>query len=223
MKGGGWESRADIEAFEAHVPTGKIAIVLSATTYGANQGTQYFYDYYRARSSHPLIPIYTYEGGSGENDADSTKHLPKIAQAAGIIITGGDPQRLKHLVGNALGQAIHDAYQKGTPVYANSAGLSILGPYFSWNLSSGKFSIGLGLIAAPVISHVNDFNLYCDLWNLVPAHSAHGFGIEKDTMAEVVDGHLRVHEVSVGRVYHYKTRPTNGCTPPQVGAEGATL
>ncbi len=220
MRGGGWESAEDLEPFESLLKDGKIAIVLSATTYGSAQGTQYFFDWYGNRLSHALDPIYTYANApSGSaNSAANPAHGEKIAASVGVIITGGDPFKLQHVVGSKLGEAIKKAYEAGIPIYANSAGLSILGPTFTWDLSTGTRGKGLGLISAPVISHVNDFGLFCDLWNLVPAYAKQGFGISKDTVAVVTNNQLRTHPISAGKIYHYQVRPQSGCTPPAVGA-----
>lgn len=222
LKGGGWESRADLEVFESRLESGNIAIVLSATTPGGSQGTQYFYDWYRARISRTLLPIYTASGATGDQSAESPENIETLSSAAGIIITGGDPNRLKHLVGSPLGDAIRQAYVNGIPIYANSAGLSILGPLFTWSLSGGSPSAGLGLISSPVLSHVNDFNLYCDLWSIVPSYAKQGFGISKDTIAVIEDDELRVHENSVGQVYHYQTKPRSGCVPSAI-AQGEVV
>lgn len=226
LKGGGWETAADLAIFEGFVPAGDIAIILSATTAGATQGTQTFYDWYAGRSTRKLLPIYTYAGAATgtKYHADHDSNLETLRKAAGIIITGGDPLRLKHLVGSKLGAAVKSAYENGIPLYANSAGLSILAPHFTWSLSNRSRSAGLGLLPTPVLSHINDYNLFCDLWNLVPQYAKLGFGITKDTIVVIRNGELRVHPDRAGKVYRYETLPASGCVPPALAPnEGVSL
>lgn len=189
IRGGGWENAEQLQFFLNYVNGGKIAVVLSATT---RSSAQQVFNYYASLMSAQLVPIYT-ESPAEANDSEIVR---KLEGAGGILITGGQPARLRHLLGTRLGVAIQSAHAHGIPVHTNSASTALVGSHFGWNLREA-IDNGLFLLPVTFLSHLEDPQKYgqypSDLWHLIDERiNEQSFGLTAGTTAEILDGELTV-------------------------------
>lgn len=193
VRGGGWENQDVLNGFGKYVGSdGYAAIILSATDSSGGTGTNYFLNYYRQRMTGvKLVPIHT----SNFSDASNSQYVQTVNGAQAIVITGGNTERLRHLVGSPLGQAVVAAHARGIPVYTNSASTSLIGRYFSWNLRQ-TIRKGLDLLPVSFLSHFDETAKFGqgtqDLWRLVPSRLSQSFGVTSETIAIIRENQLKV-------------------------------
>jgi cyanophycinase len=122
-----------------------------------------------------------------------------LGKVSAIFLTGGNQLKLSSFItGTPFGDAIQEAYQRGTVVGGTSAGASILAEHmiaFGAGGSTPKqrmsqLSAGLGLLRGVVIDqHFEQRNRYGRLLSLVAqSPSLLGLGVDEDTAAVVHDG-----------------------------------
>jgi hypothetical protein len=188
VRGGGWEKADVLQSFVSYVTGGDIAIVLSAAN-SQEEANQYLGYYTPLMSGATLHPIYT------QSTADANRStFASLSKMKGIFVPGGNPSRLRDLHQTWLGVAIKSAYEKGIPVYTNSASTALVGPYFGWNLWESLLP-SLRLLPATFVSHLENPAKYqqspSDPWKLVDnGHLEQSFGLTAGTLALVQDNEI---------------------------------
>lgn len=201
VRGGGWEGNSTLSTFTDHLTSGQYAaLILSATSASGNTNTQYFLKYYKERMPGVRVqPIYTRQA----SDAENANYVSVVKGASAILITGGYPDNLRHLVRTALGRAIQQAYLAGIPVYTNSASTSLVGSLFAWDLNQ-KIQSGLSLLKPAFLSHLERSGHPEQLWGIVPKRLQQSFGVWETTTAVIEDQVLTVYgEGSTTLVFVY--------------------
>ncbi len=144
-------------------------------------------------------------------EADDPALAAATAAATGIYLTGGNQVKLSQIVtGTALGNAIHNAHDRGVVVGGTSAGASImsnhmiaLGPEgITPRQGASQVSAGLGLLDGVIIDqHFDQRGRYGRLMSVVAASpSLLGIGIDENT-AIVVTERRWVEVIGAGGVF----------------------
>lgn len=202
-RGGNWEDLKTLSLFAKYAQGGTAAIILNAAPSAGAEDINYYLDYYKKRMlGTTLEPIYAL--GS---DADRDEHVQTIKRAKAIVITGGYPDHLRALPKSELGKAIKAAYERGIPVYTNSASVSLVGKYFGWDLKR-RHTVGLELLTPTFMSHMERPGKTEELWRIVPKAGAQAFGLTADTLAVINDKELVVYgdDPAKHRVFVYDQR-----------------
>jgi cyanophycinase len=188
--------RTVLEAFVAAAggSDARIAVVSSASSLGVQVVEVYksVFTSLGAREVSSLRP----ESRTQAQDPDLVEPLGKVSA---IFLTGGNQLKLSSFItGTPFGDAIQEAYQRGTVVGGTSAGASILAEHmiaFGAGGSTPKqrmsqLSAGLGLLRGVVIDqHFEQRNRYGRLLSLVAqSPSLLGLGVDEDTAAVIHDG-----------------------------------
>jgi cyanophycinase len=188
--------RTVLEAFVAAAggSDSRIAIVSSASSLGV-QVVEVYKDVFTSLGAGEVISLRP-ESRTQAQDPDLVEPLGKVSA---IFLTGGNQLKLSSLItGTPFGDAIQEAYQRGTVVGGTSAGASILAEHmiaFGAGGSTPKqrmsqLSAGLGLLRGVVIDqHFEQRNRYGRLLSLVAqSPSLLGLGVDEDTAAVIHDG-----------------------------------
>lgn len=149
---------------------------------------------FRAMGVHDLTHVRTSTPEQAQ-DAD----LARLVRAAdGILMTGGDQQRLCELLGgSAIERAMHDAFESGRACVAGtSAGASalsaqmVIGPASMDEGSAAGLGKGLGFVSGVIIDqHFSQRNRLGRLLGLLGQHpSLMGAGIDENTALIVQPG-----------------------------------
>lgn len=120
------------------------------------------------------------------------------AGATGIYLTGGNQVKLSQIVtGTALGDAIHNAHDRGVAIGGTSAGASIMSTHMislgheglTPRQGTSQLSAGLGLLDGLVIDqHFDQRGRYGRLMSVVAnSPSLLGMGIDENTAALVTE------------------------------------
>jgi cyanophycinase len=172
----------------------RIAVVSSASSLGV-QVVEVYTSVLTSLGAREVISLRP-ESRTQAHDPDLVEPLGKVSA---IFLTGGNQLKLSSFItGTPFGDAIQEAYQRGTVVGGTSAGASILAEHmiaFGAGGSTPKqrmsqLSAGLGLLRGVVIDqHFEQRNRYGRLLSLVAqSPSLLGLGVDEDTAAVVHDG-----------------------------------
>jgi cyanophycinase len=172
----------------------RIAIVSSASSLGV-QVVEVYKGVFTSLGAGEVISLRP-ESRTQAQDPDLVEPLGKVSA---IFLTGGNQLKLSSFItGTPFGDAIQEAYQRGTVVGGTSAGASILAEHmiaFGAGGSTPKqrmsqLSAGLGLLRGVVIDqHFEQRNRYGRLLSLVAqSPSLLGLGVDEDTAAIIHDG-----------------------------------
>ena len=188
--------RTVLEAFVAAAggSDARIAIVSSASSLGV-QVVEVYKGVFTSLGAGEVIALRP-ESRTQAQDPDLVEPLSKVSA---IFLTGGNQLKLSSFItGTPFGEAIQEAYQRGTLVGGTSAGASILAEHmiaFGAGGSTPKqrmsqLSAGLGLLRGVVIDqHFEQRNRYGRLLSLVAqSPSLLGLGVDEDTAAVIHDG-----------------------------------
>ena len=188
--------RTVLEAFvtAAGGSDARIAIVSSASSLGV-QVVEVYKGVFTSLGAGEVISLRP-ESRTQAQDPDLVEPLGKVSA---IFLTGGNQLKLSSFItGTPFGEAIQEAYQRGTLVGGTSAGASILAEHmiaFGAGGSTPKqrmsqLSAGLGLLRGVVIDqHFEQRNRYGRLLSLVAqSPSLLGLGVDEDTAAVIHDG-----------------------------------
>jgi cyanophycinase len=188
--------RTVLEAFVAAAggSDARIAVVSSASSLGV-QVIEVYTSVFTSLGAREVISLRP-ESRTQAHDPDLVEPLGKVSA---IFLTGGNQLKLSSFItGTPFGDAIQEAYQRGTVVGGTSAGASILAEHmiaFGAGGSTPKqrmsqLSAGLGLLRGVVIDqHFEQRNRYGRLLSLVAqSPSLLGVGVDEDTAAVVHDG-----------------------------------
>jgi cyanophycinase len=188
--------RTVLEAFVAAAggSDARIAIVSSASSLGV-QVVEVYKGVFTSLGAGEVISLRP-ESRTQAQDPDLVEPLGKVSA---IFLTGGNQLKLSSFItGTPFGEAIQEAYQRGTLVGGTSAGASILAEHmiaFGAGGSTPKqrmsqLSAGLGLLRGVVIDqHFEQRNRYGRLLSLVAqSPSLLGLGVDEDTAAVIQDG-----------------------------------
>ena len=188
--------RTVLEAFvtAAGGSDARIAIVSSASSLGV-QVVEVYKGVFTSLGAGEVISLRP-ESRTQAQDPDLVEPLGKVSA---IFLTGGNQLKLSSFItGTPFGEAIQEAYQRGTLVGGTSAGASILAEHmiaFGTGGSTPKqrmsqVSAGLGLLRGVVIDqHFEQRNRYGRLLSLVAqSPSLLGLGVDEDTAAVIHDG-----------------------------------
>jgi cyanophycinase len=188
--------RTVLEAFVAAAggSDARIAIVSSASSLGV-QVVEVYKGVFTSLGAGEVISLRP-ESRTQAQDPDLVEPLGKVSA---IFLTGGNQLKLSSFItGTPFGEAIQEAYQRGTLVGGTSAGASILAEHmiaFGAGGSTPKqrmsqLSAGLGLLRGVVIDqHFEQRNRYGRLLSLVAqSPSLLGLGVDEDTAAVIHDG-----------------------------------
>jgi len=188
--------RTVLEAFVAAAggSDARIAIVSSASSLGV-QVVEVYKGVFTSLGAGEVISLRP-ESRTQAQDPDLVEPLGKVSA---IFLTGGNQLKLSSFItGTHFGEAIQEAYQRGTLVGGTSAGASILAEHmiaFGAGGSTPKqrmsqLSAGLGLLRGVVIDqHFEQRNRYGRLLSLVAqSPSLLGLGVDEDTAAVIHDG-----------------------------------
>ena len=188
--------RTVLEAFVAAAggSDARIAVVSSASSLGY-QVVEVYTSVFTSLGAREIISLRP-ESRTQAHDPDLVEPLGKVSA---IFLTGGNQLKLSTFItGTPFGDAIQEAYQRGTVVGGTSAGASILAEHmiaFGAGGSTPKqrmsqLSAGLGLLRGVVIDqHFEQRNRYGRLLSLVAqSPSLLGLGVDEDTAAVVHDG-----------------------------------
>src|SRR5512132_4336146 len=172
----------------------RIAIVSSASSLGA-EVVEVYKTVFTALGAREVISLRP-ESRAQARNPDLVEPLGKVSA---IFLTGGNQLKLSSFItGTPFGEAIQEAYQRGTLVGGTSAGASILAEHmiaFGAGGSTPKqrmsqLSAGLGLLRGVVIDqHFEQRNRYGRLLSLIAqSPSLLGLGIDEDTAAVIHEG-----------------------------------
>ena len=188
--------RTVLEAFVAAAggSDARIAVVSSASSLGVRV-VEVYTSVFTSLGAREIISLRP-ESRTQAHDPDLAEPLGKVSA---IFLTGGNQLKLSSFItGTPFGDAIQEAYQRGTVVGGTSAGASILAEHmiaFGAGGSTPKqrmsqLSAGLGLLRGVVIDqHFEQRNRYGRLLSLVAqSPSLLGLGVDEDTAAVVHDG-----------------------------------
>ncbi len=188
--------RTVLEAFVAAAggSDARIAVVSSASSLGV-QVFEVYKGVFTSLGASEVISLRP-ESRTQAQDPDLVEPLGKVSA---IFLTGGNQLKLSSFItGTPFGDAIQEAYQRGTAVGGTSAGASILAEHmiaFGAGGSTPKqrmsqLSAGLGLLRGVVIDqHFEQRNRYGRLLSLVAqSPSLLGLGVDEDTAAVIHDG-----------------------------------
>jgi cyanophycinase len=188
--------RTVLEAFVAAAggSDARIAIVSSASSLGV-QVVEVYKGVFTSLGASEVMSLRP-ESRTQAQDPDLVEPLGKVSA---IFLTGGNQLKLSSFItGTPFGDAIQEAYQRGTVVGGTSAGASILAEHmiaFGAGGSTPKqrmsqLSAGLGLLRGVVIDqHFEQRNRYGRLLSLVAqSPSLLGLGVDEDTAAVIHDG-----------------------------------
>jgi cyanophycinase len=188
--------RTVLEAFVAAAggSDARIAIVSSASSL-AVEVVEVYTGVFTSLGARQVISLRP-ESRADARDPDLVEPLGKVSA---VFLTGGNQLKLSSLItGTPFGDAIQEAYQRGTVIGGTSAGASILAEHmiaFGAGGSTPKqrmsqLSAGLGLLRGVVIDqHFEQRNRYGRLLSLVAqSPSLLGLGVDEDTAAVVHDG-----------------------------------
>lgn len=188
--------RTVLEAFVAAAggSDARIAVVSSASSLGV-QVVEVYKSVFTSLGAREVISLRP-ESRTQAHDPDLVEPLGKVSA---IFLTGGNQLKLSSFItGTPFGDAIQEAYQRGTVVGGTSAGASILVEHmiaFGAGGSTPKqrmsqLSAGLGLLRGVVIDqHFEQRNRYGRLLSLVAqSPSLLGLGVDEDTAAVIHDG-----------------------------------
>lgn len=217
VRGGGGDASQVLSQFSKLKLRGKpIVIVLSATAANAFQST---FNYFQTK-----LPGIALEGVYTQSQADANRdnNAQAVGNAGAVIITGGYPDRLRHIPGTRLGEAIRAAHARGVPIYTDSASLSLIGNYFAWDVPKNinRTNRGIGAVPAVFLSHLDEPQKYGrsfldDLWMVVPSRKALGFGLTGQTVGTVRGSVITAYgsNSAIHRIYVYDQRylPTVNC------------
>jgi cyanophycinase len=187
--------RTVLEAFVAAAggSDARIAVISSASSLGVEVVEVYtrVFTSLGARRVMSLRP----ESRAQAQDPDLVDALGKVSA---VFLTGGNQLKLSSFItGTPFGDAILEAYQRGTTVGGTSAGASILAEHMIAFGAGGatpkqrmsQLSAGLGLVRGVVIDqHFEQRNRYGRLLSLVAQSPALlGLGVDEDTAAVIHD------------------------------------
>ena len=188
--------RTVLEAFVAAAggSDARIAVVSSASSLGV-EVVEVYRGVFTSLGAREVISLRP-ESRTQAQDPDLVEPLGKVSA---IFLTGGNQLKLSSLItGTPFGEAIQEAYQRGTLVGGTSAGASILAEHmiaFGAGGSTPKqrmsqLSAGLGLLRGIMIDqHFEQRNRYGRLLSLVAqSPSLLGLGVDEDTAAVIHDG-----------------------------------
>jgi cyanophycinase len=188
--------RTVLEAFVAAAggSDARIAVVSSASSLGV-EVVEVYRGVFTSLGAREVISLRP-ESRTQAQDPDLVEPLGKVSA---IFLTGGNQLKLSSLItGTPFGEAIQEAYQRGTLVGGTSAGASILAEHmiaFGAGGSTPKqrmsqLSAGLGLLRGVMIDqHFEQRNRYGRLLSLVAqSPSLLGLGVDEDTAAVIHDG-----------------------------------
>jgi cyanophycinase len=172
----------------------RIAVVSSASSLGV-QVVEVYMSVFTSLGAREVLSLRP-ESRTQAQDPDLVEPLGKVSA---IFLTGGNQLKLSSFItGTPFGDAIQEAYQRGTVVGGTSAGASILAEHmiaFGAGGSTPKqrmsqLSAGLGLLRGVVIDqHFEQRNRYGRLLSLVAqSPSLLGLGVDEDTAAVIHDG-----------------------------------
>jgi cyanophycinase len=188
--------RTVLEAFVAAAggSDARIAVVSSASSLGV-EVVEVYRSLFTSLGAPEVISMRP-ESRAQAQDPDLVEPLGKVSA---IFLTGGNQLKLSSFItGTPFGEAIQEAYQRGTVVGGTSAGASILAEHmiaFGAGGSTPKqrmsqLSAGLGLLRGVMIDqHFEQRNRYGRLLSLVAqSPSLLGLGVDEDTAAVIHDG-----------------------------------
>ena len=188
--------RTVLEAFVAAAggSDARIAVVSSASSLGV-QVVAVYTSVFTSLGAREIISLRP-ESRTQAHDPDLVEPLGKVSA---IFLTGGNQLKLSTFItGTPFGDAIQEAYQRGTVVGGTSAGASILAEHMIAFGAAGstpkqrmsQLSAGLGLLRGVVIDqHFEQRNRYGRLLSLVAqSPSLLGLGVDEDTAAVIHDG-----------------------------------
>jgi len=188
--------RTVLEAFVAAAggSDARIAVVSSASSLGV-EVVEVYRGVFTSLGAREVISLRP-ESRTQAQDPDLVEPLGKVSA---IFLTGGNQLKLSSLItGTPFGEAIQEAYQRGTLVGGTSAGASILAEHmiaFGAGGSTPKqrmsqLSAGLGLLRGIMIDqHFEQRNRYGRQLSLVAqSPSLLGLGVDEDTAAVIHDG-----------------------------------
>ena len=197
---GGAEARVRrprvLEAFVAAAggSRAQIAVVSSASSLGV-EVVEVYRGVFLSLGARQVISLRP-ESRAEAHDLDLVEPLGNVSA---IFLTGGNQLKLSSFItGTPFGDAIREAYQRGTVVGGTSAGASVLAEHMIAFGAGGatpkqrmsQLSAGLGLLSGVVIDqHFEQRNRYGRLLSLVAqSPSLLGLGIDEDTAAVIYDG-----------------------------------
>jgi cyanophycinase len=196
---GGAEARVRrprvLEAFVAAAggSRAQIAVVSSASSLGV-EVVEVYRGVFLSLGVRQVISLRP-ESRAEAHDPDLVEPLGNVSA---IFLTGGNQLKLSSFItGTPFGDAIREAYQRGTVVGGTSAGASVLAEHMiafgvggaTPKQRMSQLSAGLGLLRGVVIDqHFEQRNRYGRLLSLVAqSPSLLGLGIDEDTAAVIHD------------------------------------
>jgi cyanophycinase len=196
---GGAEARVRrprvLEAFVAAAggSRAQIAVVSSASSLGV-EVVEVYRGVFLSLGVRQVISLRP-ESRAEAHDPDLVEPLGNVSA---IFLTGGNQLKLSSFItGTPFGDAIREAYQRGTVVGGTSAGASVLAEHMIAFGAGGatpkqrmsQLSAGLGLLRGVVIDqHFEQRNRYGRLLSLVAqSPSLLGLGVDEDTAAVIHD------------------------------------
>jgi cyanophycinase len=196
---GGAEARVRrprvLEAFVAAAggSRAQIAVVSSASSLGV-EVVEVYRGVFLSLGVRQVISLRP-ESRAEAHDPDLVEPLGNVSA---IFLTGGNQLKLSSFItGTPFGDAIREAYQRGTVVGGTSAGASVLAEHMIAFGAGGatpkqrmsQLSAGLGLLRGVVIDqHFEQRNRYGRLLSLVAqSPSLLGMGVDEDTAAVIHD------------------------------------
>jgi cyanophycinase len=188
--------RRVLEAFVAAAggSEARIAVVSSASSLGV-EVVEVYQSVFTSLGASQVISLRP-ESRAQAHDPDLVEALGKVSA---VFLTGGNQLKLSSFItGTPFGDAIQEAYQRGTVVAGTSAGASVLAEHMIAFGAGGatpkqrmsQLSAGLGLLRGVVIDqHFEQRNRYGRLLSLVAqSPSLLGLGVDEDTAAVIHDG-----------------------------------
>jgi cyanophycinase len=188
--------RRVLEAFVAAAggSEARIAVVSSASSLGV-EVVEVYQSVFTSLGASQVISLRP-ESRAQAHDPDLVEALGKVSA---VFLTGGNQLKLSSFItGTPFGDAIKEAYQRGTVVAGTSAGASVLAEHMIAFGAGGatpkqrmsQLSAGLGLLRGVVIDqHFEQRNRYGRLLSLVAqSPSLLGLGVDEDTAAVIQDG-----------------------------------
>jgi cyanophycinase len=187
--------RRVLEAFVAAAggSPAQIAVVSSASSLGV-EVVEVYRGVFLSLGVRQVISLRP-ESRAEAHDPDLVEPLGNVSA---IFLTGGNQLKLSSFItGTPFGDAIRDAFQRGTVVGGTSAGASVLAEHMIAFGAGGatpkqrmsQLSAGLGLLRGVVIDqHFEQRNRYGRLLSLVAqSPSLLGLGVDEDTAAVIHD------------------------------------
>ena len=187
----------------------RIAVLPTASSLGT-EVTGVYDALFRREGAAEVLPIRP----ESRAEASDPRWVEALAGATGIFMTGGNQLKLSSIIcATPLGDAIHEAHERGVVVAGTSAGASIQsshmvafgGPGATPKQRMTQVAAGLGLLDSAVIDqHFDQRNRYGRLLMIVSqSPQLLGIGVDEDTCALVepeTDGRRILRVIGKGAV-----------------------